>query len=134
MSIFERATRIKLRFPSTIGELTSEQLWDLPLTVRGAQPDLDKIARYVNSELKSIDEGSFVALTPDPRRADLELKLDILKHIIAAKIADADAAKTAASNAARRRKLLDVLAAKEDAELSGLTREQIEAEIAKIGA
>lgn len=135
MTIFERATRQKLRFSSSVGDLTTEQLWDLPLTAKSAdRPDLDKLARAVNSELKSLEEGSFVSVTPDPRKAELELKLDILKRIIEVKLADKAAAEKAAENAERKRKLLAALASKEETELSGMTREQLEAEIAKLGA
>ena len=70
--IFERAARGNLRFPSSIGELTAEQLWHFPLTDRDPlRPDLDKIARSVNAELRSVTEDSFVSVTPDPRKADL---------------------------------------------------------------
>ncbi len=135
MEIFERAARGKLRFPSAAGELTTEQLWDLPLTAtRSAGLDLDKIARAVNAELKSIAEGSFVSLTPDPRQTELELKLDVLKHVIASKLAARTAAETAAANAERKRKLLSALATKEESTLAGMSREQIEAEIAKLDA
>lgn len=134
MDIFERASRAALRFSSSIGDLTTEQLWDLPLTAKSERPNLDKLARAVNSELKSIEEGSFVNTKPDPRKSELELKLDILKHVIAAKIATAEAAEKAAENAERKRKLLGALAAKEESELAGMSREQIEAEIAKLAA
>ena len=134
MDIFERASRGRIRFDSSRGELTTEQLWELPLTDRADRPDLDKIARAVNGELKSLDEGSFVKMKPDPRKADLELKLEILKHIIASRIAAAEAGVLAVANAEKRRKLLAALATKEDAALAGMSREEIEAEIAKIGA
>lgn len=134
MNIFERASRKKLRFASCVGDLTTEQLWELPLTAKGDKIDLDKMARGVNSELKSLVEGSFVTLTPDPRKTELELKLDILKHVIDAKLADKAAAEKATQNAERKRKLLAALASKEEADLAGMTREQIEAEIAKVDA
>lgn len=132
MNIFERASRAQLRFDSTIGLLTTEQIWELPLTAKGERPDLDKLARAVNSELKSIEEGSFVNITPDPRKSDLELRLDILKHVIDAKLTAKAAAEKAAENAERKRKLLSALASKEEAELSGMSKDQIEAEIAKL--
>lgn len=132
MNIFEKASRVKLRFESTIGLLVAEQLWDLPLSARGDRPDLDKLARATHFELKSIDEGSFVSLTPDPRRTELELQLDILKHVIAAKLDAKAAAEKATENAERKRKLLAALAHREEADLAGKTREEIEAEIAKL--
>lgn len=132
MDIFERASRAKLRFASPVGDLTTEQMWDLPLTAKGERPNLDAIARAVHGELKSIEEGSFVVSTPDPRKTELELKLDILKRVIASKLAAKAAAEKAAENAERKRKLLAALASKEEEALAGMSREQIEAEIAKL--
>lgn len=134
MDIFERASRAKLRFASPVGDLLTEQLWDLPLAAKGERPNLDQMARHVFSELKSLEEGSFVELKPDPRKTELELKLDILKHVIAAKLEAKATAEKAAENAERKRKLLAALASKEEAELVGMTKEQIEAEIAKLDA
>lgn len=133
MNIFERASRAKLRFASSVGDLTAEQLWDLPLTAKQDRPNLDSVARAVSRELKSLDEDSFVNVTPDPRKADLELRLDILKRVIEAKQADKAAAESRAANAERKRKLLDALAAKDDQALAGMSREDIQAEIAKLG-
>ena len=133
MDIFEQAARKKLRFASNVvGDVTVEDLWDLPLTAKAGRPDLDSIARATFSDLKSIEEGSFVELRPDPRKDQLTLKLDIVKHVIAAKIAEREAAKTAAEKAERKRKLLEVLAAKKDQELLGKTREELEAEIVSL--
>lgn len=134
MNIFERASRGKLRFESSVGDLTAEQLWDLPLTAKGDRPDLDKLARGVNSELKGLEEGSFVQITPDPRKTELELKLEILKHVIESKLADKARAEKAAENAERKRRLMAILATKEDEALAGKTKEEIEAEIAKLDA
>jgi hypothetical protein len=134
MNIFERASRAALRFTSNVGELTTEQLWELPLTAKGGKVDLDSIARAVNRELKSLTEESFVNLKPDPRKDDLELRLEILKHVIEAKLAQQEATKKAVETAERKRKLLAALASKESETLAGMTKEQIEAEIASLGA
>jgi hypothetical protein len=133
MTIFERATRQKLRFASSVGDLNVEQLWDLPLTAKADKPDLDKLARAVHAELKSIEDGSFVDVKPDPRKGELELKLDILKRIIEAKKADKAAAEKRAENAEQKRRLLAALDSKKEAELAGMTREQLEEAIAKLG-
>lgn len=138
MNIFERASRKKLRFSSTRGDLTTEQLWDLPLQANAKSSgataaDLDKLARAVNTELKSIEEGSFVALTPDPRKIDLELRLEILKHIIKSKLSDRAAAEERVAIAERKRKLYAALEAKEESELVGKSRADILAEIERLG-
>lgn len=132
MDIFERASRLSLRFRSDVGLLSSEDLWHLPLTSKGNALDLDTIARAVNKELKEIAEGSFVKRDPDPRQDRLELQLEILKHIIQEKLHAQAEAEKAVETAQRKRKLLGALAAKEEAELVGMTKEQIEAEIAKL--
>lgn len=132
MNIFERAAREKLRFESPIGDLTAEQLWDLPLTSKSERPNLDSMARGVFAELKSLEEGSFVDIKPDPRKTAMELRLEILKHVIASSLEAKAAAEKASENAERKRKLLAALASKEEAELTGMSKEEIEAEIAKL--
>jgi hypothetical protein len=134
MNIFEQAARVKLRFESPVGFLTTEQLFDLPLTSKAGRQNLDDIAREVYKELKGLEEVSFVALKPDPRKTELELQLELLKHVIAVKLEAKAAAEKAAADAERKRRLLGALARKEEGELEGMTREQLEAEIAKIGA
>jgi hypothetical protein len=137
MNIFERASRKKLRFSTAIGDLTTEQLWELPLQLAASSTskkvDLDRLAREVNRELKSIEESSFVSITPDPRKIDLELRLDILKHIINSKLAAKDAAEKAAVTAEYKRRLLAAKASKEDQKLAGMSEAEIEAELAKLG-
>lgn len=132
MDIFERASRCKLRFDSVMGLLTTEQLWDLPLVSKPGRASLDALARATHTELKGLEEASFVEVKPDPAKIDAELRLDILKHVIASKLADKAAAEKRAENAERKRRLLHALASKEEADLAGMTREQIETEIAKL--
>lgn len=124
-NIFERATRKKFRFPSTKGDLTVEQLWDLPLTSRMAGFDLDTIARGINTALKSVTEESFVQIKPDPRKADLETSLEIVKHIIAVKLKAQEDTKLAMERAEKRRKLIEALGAKEGEELQKMSKEDI---------
>jgi len=132
MNIFERASRRKLRFVSVVGDLTTEQLWDLPLTAKGERPDLDKLARYVARELKELDEGSFVKKEPNEAKIEMELRLEILKHVIEAKLTAEAAREKMAENQERKKRLLAALAAKDEASLQGMSKEQIEAEIAKL--
>lgn len=134
MEIFEKATRKKLRFETPNGDLTTEQLWDLPLTAVGDRANLDALARATNAELKDIAEGSFVEVKPNPRKDDLSLKLDILKHVIGVRLAERDAATKAAENAERRKRLMAALADKEAQSLAGMSAEEIRAELDKLEA
>ena len=130
-NIFEQATRQALRFPSVRGELNTEQLWDLALTSRNGF-DLDSVAKEVNQRLKAISEESFVVKTSNPEKSDLELKLEVLKHIIAVKQAEADARRNAADRAAERQKLYDILAEKQDSALKDLSVEDIQKRLAEL--
>jgi hypothetical protein len=124
MSVFEIASRKKLRFPSQKGDLTSEQLWDLPLTSAN-KFDLDTIARGINGELKSITEDGFVQTKPDPRKPDLETALEIVKRVIAVKIEEKDAAEKKAANRVKRQKLLEALAEREVGDLKAKSKEEL---------
>lgn len=119
MNIFEQAARDKVRFSSDRGELTTEQLWDLTLT------NLDKVARGVNADLKSVTEDSFIATKVDARKAPLELKLEIVKYVIADKQAAEEARKTAAARATQRKVLEDALAAKQANKVNEMTEEEL---------
>lgn len=136
MNIFELATRQKLRFASAKGDLTTEQLWDLPLLIssptRDVKVDLDTLARSINHELKAQAEESFVSTKANPLKAQLELKLEIVKHIIADKLASAEKAKKASDNRAERERLMDVLKRKQDQELENLSPEEIQKRLAAL--
>lgn len=132
MNIFEQASQQKLRFPSVKGELTTEQLWDLPLQSKN-QFDLDTVAKTVNNELKNVTEESFVATTTSPAKTILELKFEIVKHVIAVRIATNAAARDQAARKAEKDKLIGILADKQDEALKGLTPEEIQTRIAALG-
>ncbi|MBB2946582.1 hypothetical protein FB565_006350 [Actinoplanes lutulentus] len=128
MTIFEKATREKFRYPSTKGLLTTEQLWELPLTAKSGF-SLDDVAKTVNAELKAIDTESFVATETNAAKATLETKLEVVKHVIAIRLAEDQAAKAAAAKKLEKEKLLAVLGRKQDAVLENLTEAELLARI-----
>ena len=128
MTIFETATREKFRYPSTKGLLTTEQLWELPLTAKSGF-SLDDVAKAVNGELKSVSTESFVATEPNPAKATVETKLAVVKHVIAVRLAEDQAAKAAAAKKLEKEKLLAVLGRKQDAVLENLTEAELLARI-----
>ncbi len=131
--MFETAFRRKLRFSSVRGDLNVEHLFDLPLLAKnGAGIDLDTLARGVNNELKSVTEDSFVNTKPDPRKDELELKLDIIKHVIGVKQAEAEALKKAAARNEERRKILDAMNHKRDQELSQASMDDLNKRLAEL--
>ena len=131
MNIFEQASKLKLRFQSNRGDLSTEDLWDLPLTSKQGF-DLDTVAKAVNSTLKTVTEESFVKVTNNPAQAICELRLEIIKHVIAVKLAANEEARLKAAKAAEREKLLGALADHQDAALKALTPEQIQARLKEL--
>lgn len=130
MNIFEQASIQKLRFPSVRGELTTEQLWDLPLTSK-SDFDLNTVAKTVNRDLKASAEEDFVS-TRTSANSRQELMLEIVKHVIASKLATQEAIRNRAAKAAMRQKVLDALADKQDAELKGLSVEELQKKLAEL--
>jgi hypothetical protein len=126
MSIFEKISRKKLRFDTSIGPLAAEDLWDLPLTAsqsRNRMPPLNDIAVLLH---RRIQETTISFVDTDTKAdTDLQLRFDIVKHIIDVKKAERTAALEASAKADRRQKLLAVYARKQDAELEEMSQEQI---------
>ena len=134
MNIFEQAARLKLRFNSPQGSLTVEDLFELPLTSKSAnRANLDGIAIATDTSLKK-DEGkkSFVTERSLNDAVD-ELKLDILKHVIADRIAERDAKAATKIKAERKQKILEAISDKEAQDLGGKTVDELKTELASLG-
>ena len=125
MNIFEQATRRAIRFESAKGDLSVEQLWDLPLQSRN-QFDLDTVAKTVNRQLNAVTEESFVSVRENPAKETLSLKLEIVKHIISVKLQEAEEARNRANKASEKEKLLRLLDEKQNEALRALTPEELQ--------
>ena len=130
-NLFLQATREKFRFQSNKGDLSVEQLWDIPLTSRTGF-DLDTVAKAVNADLKASNEESFVNVNNNPAVSRLQAKLEVVKAIIEVKLAQAEATKKRAEKAAERQRLMEVLHSKKDQELQGLSVEEIERRLSQL--
>lgn len=127
-TLFELTSRHKLRFHSLRGELTAEQLWDVPLRSRDGF-DLNAVARVASNELKLVSEENFVENSRTIDRERRELKLDVVKHIIAVKLDEETAAAKRADNRLEKEKLLKILAEKQEGKLSKLSEQELQKRI-----
>jgi len=133
-NIFEQASRKQLRFTTPKGLMPTEMLWELPLQSKAGNVSLDSIAIDVNRHLKSLGEESFVSSdTNSAARAENQLRLDILKHIIAVKQAEYKAAADAVARKAERDRLVGALARKQEAAVEKLSEEELQRRIAALG-
>lgn len=127
--MFEKASKLKLRFKTSVGNLTVEDLWDIPLSGRGVS--LDKVAKALNKTIKEGDEESFVVKKSSKDTA-LHLSFDIVKHIIEARLLEAEKNEKRAENSAKKEKILSIIADKEDDALKGKSAEELKDLVANL--
>lgn len=130
-NIFESATRNKLRFASARGELSVEQLWDVPLRSRD-DFNLNAVAKSASKALKEISEESFVETSKTPEHARRELALAVVKHIIDRKLVEEVRAEERAAKKQEKEKLLQILAEKQAGKLSELSEKELQKRIAAL--
>lgn len=117
-NIFMIATRNKYRYPYK-GLISTEDLWDL------SPQDLDSIFKSLNSQLKALGEESLLVEVEDKGAAVLRNKIEIIKHILRAKLETKARNEQAAANAAKRQRIMEVIASKEDAALRDMSVEDL---------
>lgn len=122
-NLFEQASRQQLRFDSAVGQLTTEDLWQLPLTSVN-KVSLDKVAIALNTQLKNTEE-SFVSVGTKDKT--LQLKFDIVKHIIDVRVAENAAKLDDANKKQRRAQLEELISRKENQGLENLSIEELQA-------
>lgn len=115
-NIFELATREKYRFPYK-GMISVEDLWDLDT------PELDRVFKNLNKELKTTDEESLIEIKPV--NATLNTKIEIVKYIFEVKRAEEEQRTTQLNNARQRQHILEILAKKQDESLSNMSEEEL---------
>jgi hypothetical protein len=125
MSDFEKASKMKYRFTTRKGNLTTEDLWDLPLTSESGV-SLDDLAKALNKEIKENAEESFV-LTKTTSNKDLETKFSIVKRVIEVRLEEIETRKTAAARKAKKEQLLQLIYDKENAALSNKSIDELRA-------
>lgn len=116
-NIFELATKNKFRFPYK-GMISVEDLWDLNRT------QLDSIYKALNKDIKQVHEESLMT-TKSTEDAELLAKIEIVKHIFKVKEQEAQDKMVAAENADKKRRILEILAQKQDASLQNMSEEEL---------
>lgn len=117
---FKQASRIGLRFNTTKGQLTVEQLWHLSLT------ELDTLAVRLEKECESAKSKSFLDVK---KESDKETKLafDIVLDILETKVAEKELALNAKKTKDFNQKIDNLIAEKQEEGLKGKSIEELEA-------
>ena len=116
-NLFEIASRAKYRFPYK-GLISTEDLWDL------SPAQLDTIYKTLNKNAKAQGEESLLnEVTVDTA---LNNMVEIVKHIFNVKREEAEARKAAAANAEKRKRLLEIIAQKQDEALLNMSEADLQ--------
>lgn len=117
---FEIATRNKYRYPSNVGMISTEDLWDL------SDKQLDNVYKKLNAEVKKVTEESLLTTTSD---ADKELtdKLAIVKHVFTVKLAEQNDRLMDKERKEKKQYLLSLLQQKQDETYKSKSVEELQA-------
>ncbi len=119
--LFEMATRSKLRFPSTKGELSVEDLWDL------SDKDLDVVYKNLkDQEVRSSEESLLDDANVDPK---LTAAIGIVKYIFTTKRKEKLAEKERINKKLTQKKYIDALSKKQDEAIEKMSEAELRAMI-----
>ncbi len=122
-NLFEIASRAKYRFPYK-GLISTEDLWDL------SPAQLDTIYKTLNKNAKALGEESLLnEVTVDTALTNM---VEIVKHIFNVKREEAEARKAAAANAEKRKRLLEIIAQKQDEALLNMSEADLQKMLADL--
>ena len=120
-NLFEMATRSKMRFPSTKGELSVEDLWDL------SDKDLDVVYKNLkDQEVKSSEESLLDDANVDPK---LTAAIGIVKYIFTTKRNEKLAEKERINKKLTQKKYIDALSKKQDEAIEKMSEAELRAMI-----
>ena len=119
--LFEMATRSKLRFPSTKGELSVEDLWDL------SDKDLDVVYKNLkDQEVKSSEESLLDNANVDPK---LTAAIGIVRYIFTTKRKEKLTEKERINKKLKQKKYIDALSKKQDEAIEKMSEAELRAMI-----
>ena len=126
--LFEKASRKQFRFDSPQGQLTVEDLWELPLTSNKAgRANLDDIAKELSKQVKAQGETeSFVNKTTKKDQV-MEDKFELVKYIIGILLAEKEVADTLKANKEKKQQILALIADKQNEAMAGKSIEELTA-------
>jgi hypothetical protein len=118
INIFQYAAKHKLRFPYK-GGISVESLYELSVE------ELDKIYKSLKRLAKAEDEESLLEVNKTDK--ELEIKIEIIKDIVAEKQAAADKAKKASETKARKQRIMEAIAKKDEEAMDNASKEELQA-------
>lgn len=139
VALFEVASRIKLRFNTTQGLISVEDLWDIPLTSKTGKANLDDIARSLNKSLKTADDDtvSFVNKSQKTGTSQVELdqlRFELVKYVIGVRLEENEKRANAQANAEKRQRILQIMEERQENSLRNASDEELNKMLQEIAA
>lgn len=125
MSNFKKASKLKLRFPSTKGHVSVEDLWNLTLN------ELDAMYKALNKARKE-DEGESLLATKSPASTIIDLQIELIKEVVKDKQEERDAAKLRMDRKKRRQELMELMLKKQAEADGGRSMEDLQKELSDL--
>ena len=116
--LFLRASRLRLRFPSVVGLLSVDDLWNLPLiSTSKAKPSIENIGADLLDQQSKLKGGSILRnLKPSKETSELDLSIEILRVVANILQDEAEAKTLAAAKRSERERLESIIAERESKE------------------
>lgn len=119
MENFKLASQQKLRFQTSKGQLSTEQLWDLSLE------ELDNLAVSLETEHKESGKKSFLTKT-SVKDKTTKLRFDVVLDVLNTKVEEAQALQEAFEIKEHNKKIIQLISEKQDESLKGKSIKQLE--------
>jgi len=125
LKLLTKALAENFRYPSSKGQITTEDLFGLPL-ISDTGFSLDSIAMELYTKLEQLPKVSFVKnATRDTESTKLTNRLEVVKYVISVKEEQAETAYKEAAKAKRTEKLNELIERKKDDEMANLSLEEL---------
>lgn len=118
--IFLQATRSRLRFKSPVGDLSVEDLWEIPLTsVSPNKASIEGIGAVLLDRQAKLQGGSILrGSKPSKERAEVDLAVEVLRAVATIRQDEAEAKTLEAMKQSKREQLQALIAERELKEAS----------------
>ena len=119
MEIYKLASQQQLRFQTSKGSLSTEQLWSLDLK------ELDELAVQLEAQHKESGKKSFLVKSSQKDKT-AKLKFDIVLDILNTKVEAEQEAREAQEKKEHNKKIITLIAEKKDEALKGKSIKELE--------
>lgn len=131
MELFEKASRDRLRFNTSKGMLSIEDIWSLPLTSESGKVNLYDIGNDLHKNLKDVTDAPFFS-TEKKADSGVQMAFDVIRRVIEVRKAEAAALAEDRKRSEKKQQILALLADKEIESLKGKSAEELRAALAAL--